>query len=223
MVNGAALTERRNRMKYPWIDAYLLAKRGVTKDLQADWNWIRYKIGGRMFAAVLLDKQNQPYYINLKLDPLEGEWVRQRYSDVIPGYYSNKLHWNSVKADGTVPDDLLKEWLDKSYRLVLASLSCTKQRMSIGLTVCGTDCSVCLLYGNRCTGCNEVSGKVFHAPSGKPCPIFACCTNKNHLATCACCNQLPCAVWKAARDPSMTEEQFNKSMEDRVDALKHFG
>ena len=42
-------------MKYPWIDEELLAKPGVTKDLQAEWNWIRYQIGGKMFAAVCLD------------------------------------------------------------------------------------------------------------------------------------------------------------------------
>ena len=41
-------------MKYPWIDEYLLGKRKVTKDLQADWNWVRYKIGGKMFAAICL-------------------------------------------------------------------------------------------------------------------------------------------------------------------------
>ena len=42
-------------MKYSWIDAELLQKPGVTKDLQAEWNWIRYHIGGKMFAAVCLD------------------------------------------------------------------------------------------------------------------------------------------------------------------------
>ena len=56
-------------MKYPWIDEYLMAKRGVTKDLQPEWNWIRYHIGGKMFAAILLDDDNKPYYINLKLEP----------------------------------------------------------------------------------------------------------------------------------------------------------
>lgn len=34
-------------MKYPWIDEYLLSKTSVTKDLQPDWNWIRYQIGGK--------------------------------------------------------------------------------------------------------------------------------------------------------------------------------
>lgn len=42
-------------------------------------------------------------------------------------YYMNKQHRNSIKADGEVPDDLLKELLDKSYQLVLKSLSKKKQ------------------------------------------------------------------------------------------------
>ena len=35
-------------MKYPWIDEYLMARRSVIKDLQPEWNWIRYHIGGKM-------------------------------------------------------------------------------------------------------------------------------------------------------------------------------
>lgn len=31
-------------MRYPWIDEYLLQKPAVEKDLQAEWNWIRYKV-----------------------------------------------------------------------------------------------------------------------------------------------------------------------------------
>ncbi|MBQ6290474.1 MAG: MmcQ/YjbR family DNA-binding protein [Clostridia bacterium] len=209
-------------MKYPWIDEYLMAKRGVTKDLQAEWNWIRYHIGGKMFAAVLLDHDDRPYYINLKLDPAEGELMRKQYPDVIPGYYSNKLHWNSVKPDGDIPDDLLKTWLDRSYLLVLQDLPKAKQREILGLSVCGTDCSACPLHGNLCTGCNEACGKVFHAPEGKPCPIYGCCVNKHHYATCVSCSRVPCAVWQATRDPSMTDEQFEQSVNDRVSALRKF-
>lgn len=116
-------------MKYDWIDQTLLAKPGVTKDLQAEWNWIRYKIGDKMFAAVCLDDATgKAVYITLKLAPDEGEFLRQQYEDIIPGYYMNKVHWNSVKADGAVPDELLKEMLEKSYQLVLGSFSKKKQR-----------------------------------------------------------------------------------------------
>ena len=207
-------------MKYRWIDEYLMSKRAVTKDLQADWNWIRYHIGGKMFAAVLLDDEDKPYYINLKLEPLEGELMRSQFPDVIPGYYSNKQHWNSVKADGNVPDDLLKGWLDRSYQLVLRGFSKPKQREILGLTVCGSDCAACPLHGNTCAGCNETCGKVFHAPSGKACPIYACCAGKHRFATCADCTEMPCAVWMSTRDPSMTDEQFRNSVETRARLLE---
>lgn len=116
-------------MKYPWINEYLLAKPGVTKDLQTEWNWIRYQIGGKLFAAVCLDDATgKPVYITLKLDPAEGNFLRQQYADIIPGYYMNKVHWNSIKAEGNVPDELLKEMLEKSYRLVLGGFSKKRQK-----------------------------------------------------------------------------------------------
>lgn len=114
-------------MKYQWIDNYLLNKKGVTKDLKIEWNWIRYQIGGKMFAAICLNSDGEPHYITLKLNPAEGEFLRQQFDDIIPGYYMNKTHWNSINPDGEVPDDLLKEMLDKSYQLVLSSFSRKKQ------------------------------------------------------------------------------------------------
>lgn len=53
---------KETKMRYIWLDDYLLKKKGVTKDLQPDWNWIRYHVGGKMFAAVCLDTDNKPYY-----------------------------------------------------------------------------------------------------------------------------------------------------------------
>ena len=82
-----------------------------------------------MFAAVCLDDvTGKPVYITCKLDPAEGDFLRRQYEDIIPGYYMNKVHWNSVKADGNVPDALLREMLEKSYRLVLGGFSKKKQR-----------------------------------------------------------------------------------------------
>ena len=82
-----------------------------------------------MFAAVCLDDATgKPVYITCKLDPAEGDFLRRQYEDIIPGYYMNKVHWNSVKADGNVPDALLREMLEKSYQLVLGSFSKKKQR-----------------------------------------------------------------------------------------------
>ena len=119
-------------MKYEWIDEYLLKMPGVYKDLQKDWNWIRYRIGEKMFVAICLDDNDKPYYITLKLEPLEGDFWRKQYEDIIPGYYMNKTHWNSVKADGNVPDDILMDLLEKAYRIVLESLSKKRQKEILG-------------------------------------------------------------------------------------------
>lgn len=208
-------------MRYDWLDAYLLKKRGVTKDLQADWNWIRYHIGGKMFAAVCLEWQsNKPYYITLKLEPAEGDVLRAQYEDIIPGYYMNKVHWNSIKPDGAVPDDLLKDLLDKSYELVLNGFSKKQQREILGISCCGTECGKCSFYGNMCKGCNESQGKVFHASEGKACPIYACCVNSQKMRNCSQCDELPCAIWRKTRDPRLSEEAFEKSIADRVGNLR---
>lgn len=44
----------------------------------------------------------------------------------------NKTHWSSVKADGDVPDGLMKELLDDAYGLILGSFSKKKQAEILG-------------------------------------------------------------------------------------------
>lgn len=119
-------------MKYPWLDDYLLEKTAVQKDFKEEWGWFRYQIGNKLFAAVCLDETGKPHYITVKLEPAKGDFYRQLYSDVLPGYYVNKVHWNSVRADGAVPDEVLKDMLDEAYRIVLHSFSKKKQKELLG-------------------------------------------------------------------------------------------
>jgi len=119
-------------MRYQWLDEYLKSMKGVSSDFKEEWNWTRYLLGDKMFAAVCKDDQGRDSLITLKLEPVEGQFLRQQYEDIIPGYYINKVHWNSIKADGNVPDDLLKDLLEKSYRLVLAGLTKKKQSELLG-------------------------------------------------------------------------------------------
>jgi predicted DNA-binding protein (MmcQ/YjbR family) len=119
-------------MRYHWIDEYLKSMDGVSCDFKEEWNWTRYLLGDKMFAAVCKDDQGRDFLITCKLEPVEGQFLRQQYEDIIPGYYMNKVHWNSIKADGNVPDDLLKDLLEKSYRLVLAGLPKKKQKELLG-------------------------------------------------------------------------------------------
>lgn len=119
-------------MRYDWIDGYLLQKKGTTKDFKEEWKWTRYLLGDKMFAAVCQDDNGKETLITLKLDPLEGDMLRQQFEDIIPGYYMNKVHWNSIKTDGAVPDELMRDMLDKSYQLVLSQLSKKKQKELTG-------------------------------------------------------------------------------------------
>lgn len=108
-------------MNYPWLDEYCSKKPGAVKEFKAEWNAIRYLIGGKMFALCGADNTARPV-ITLKLLPAEGDFFRSQYTDIIPGYYMNKVHWNSVYLDGAVPDELLRGLIDQSYDILLASL-----------------------------------------------------------------------------------------------------
>lgn len=119
-------------MRYDWMDAYLLEKPGVTKDFKAEWNWTRYMIGGKLFCALCHDDAGGDVYITMKLEPLRGEFLRGQFPDVIPGYYMNKTHWNSVRTAGSLPEDILRDMLDESYRLVAAGLT-RRERRALGL------------------------------------------------------------------------------------------
>src|SRR5690554_4055870 len=40
------------RLNYPWLDEYLLSKKSATKDFKVEWQWDRYQIGNKLFAAI---------------------------------------------------------------------------------------------------------------------------------------------------------------------------
>lgn len=119
-------------MKYEWMDAFLLEKQGVKKDYKEEWNWDRYMIEDKMFVALCYNDDRKPELITLKLEPVEGEVLRQNYDDIIPGYYMNKTHWNSIKYNGEISDEMLKDLLEKSYDLVLRGFSKKKQKEILG-------------------------------------------------------------------------------------------
>ena len=107
---------------YKWLDAYCLAQAGATTDYQPDWEAIRYLVGGKMFAMSGGDKYGKAI-ITVKLDPAFGDFLRQQYKDIVPGYYMNKEHWNSLYLEGDVPDNIVETMVQESHRLILASLS----------------------------------------------------------------------------------------------------
>jgi predicted DNA-binding protein (MmcQ/YjbR family) len=78
-----------------------------------------FRVVGKMFA-ILVDA---PVRLSLKCNPGEAEALRATFPAVQPGYHLSKRHWNTVAIDGSVPDDLIREWIADSYDLVVAGLS----------------------------------------------------------------------------------------------------
>lgn len=115
-----------------WLDAYLRSLPSVIRDFKEEWQWIRYQVGDKMFAAICRDATGERDIITIKLDVMDGEFLRQQYKDIIPGHYMNKVHWNSIYLDGEVPTDIIKELIEKSYYLVVAGLSKKKQKEILG-------------------------------------------------------------------------------------------
>ena len=80
-----------------------------------------FKVRGKLFALTNLDAE--PLTVNLKCDPEDAVRLRAEHPDlIVPGYHMNKRHWNTVTADGTLPDRLVRELVEDSYDLVVAGL-----------------------------------------------------------------------------------------------------
>lgn len=111
-----------------WIDRYCAEKKGAEKVWQAEWESMKYLIGGKMFAFMGSHKSGAPI-ITMKLPPQEGALLRSTYPDaIIPGYYMNKIHWNSLYLEKDVPKETIQKMLDSAYETVLKSLSKKAQK-----------------------------------------------------------------------------------------------
>ncbi|MGM0498463.1 MAG: MmcQ/YjbR family DNA-binding protein [Bacteroidota bacterium] len=103
---------------------YCIKKPGVTEEFPFDETTLVFKVMGKMFALTDLEDQ---FSVNLKCVPDDCIELRERYNAVVPGYHMNKKHWNTVYIDGAIPDDLIYEWIDNSYDLVVKKLTKKQQ------------------------------------------------------------------------------------------------
>jgi predicted DNA-binding protein (MmcQ/YjbR family) len=110
---------------------YCLLKNNVEESFPFDEFTLVFKIGNKMFSLMGLDQIENPT-VNLKGDPEQNIEYREKYEGIKPGFHMNKTHWNTVNLDTDVSDKLIKEMTDKSYNLVVKSLS-IKLRKELGL------------------------------------------------------------------------------------------
>ena len=86
-----------------------------------------FKVRGRMFL-MRLELRGQ-WMVNLKVEPQDGQALRDEYAEITPGYHMNKRHWISLGPPPADPHDddaparldaaLVRDLVTESYLLVL--------------------------------------------------------------------------------------------------------
>ena len=84
-----------------------------------DTNWVlvRYKKNKKAFLWTYIYEGQ--LRMNIKVDPEWRDFFRNAYEAVIPGYHQNKMHWNTVILDGSVPEEDIKRMIAESYDLIV--------------------------------------------------------------------------------------------------------
>ena len=102
------------------IRNYCLEKPTVEEGMPFGETVVVFKVEGKMFLLLPVDSERVQF--NVKCDPEKAVELRANYPCVHPGFHMSKTHWNTIYVDGSVPDQLILEWIDDSYNLIKAGI-----------------------------------------------------------------------------------------------------
>ncbi|MBR2490572.1 MAG: MmcQ/YjbR family DNA-binding protein [Ruminiclostridium sp.] len=80
-----------------------------------NWTVMRHQGNKKIFAAIF--QREGRIWINVKAEPLAGDFWRRAYPAVIPAYHMNKTHWVSMILDGTMTEQDILRLIRDSYDL----------------------------------------------------------------------------------------------------------
>jgi predicted DNA-binding protein (MmcQ/YjbR family) len=103
------------------LDAICLGCQGASVTEKEQWDARLCLVAGKMFVMHGHDKEGHEI-ITVKLPPGQGDAMRRLFEGIGPGYHMNKTHWNSIRNDGSVPDDIIADLVRTSYRTVMEGL-----------------------------------------------------------------------------------------------------
>ena len=106
------------------LRAYCLNKPHVTEHFPFDETTLVFKVDGKLFLLLDINLFEQ---VNVKCNPEYAIELREQYSGIFPGYHMNKKHWNTIRMNEDVPDELIYKLIDESYRCVISTLSKKRQ------------------------------------------------------------------------------------------------
>lgn len=107
-----------NNMDIESIREYCLQKPYAIEEFPFDEVTLVFKVAGKMFACLPLDK---PDMMVLKCDADYAIELRERYSAIEPAWHFNKKYWNQ-HIISALEDELLRSLIDHSYEEVVKKL-----------------------------------------------------------------------------------------------------
>jgi predicted DNA-binding protein (MmcQ/YjbR family) len=124
---------KEKEMDQQHVREYLLNKPLTVETFPFGQDVSVFKVKHKMFATLALrqidegngdhgEKGSSVYCVNLKCDPQEAIMLRDIFPSVIPGYHMSKVHWNTIKLDGSVPEGEIKRMMDNSFNLVVDNM-----------------------------------------------------------------------------------------------------
>ncbi|MCQ2322688.1 MAG: MmcQ/YjbR family DNA-binding protein [Bacteroidales bacterium] len=84
----------------------------ATEDMPFDDTVLVFRLKGKIFGAIILDKPN---LVVLKCEPEYALELRERYPEIEGAHHWNKKYWNQIHLDGQIPDELVESLCRHSF------------------------------------------------------------------------------------------------------------
>ncbi|MFT4938703.1 MAG: putative DNA-binding protein (MmcQ/YjbR family) [Paraglaciecola sp.] len=124
-------------MDHQQVLLYLLSKPEAVEEFPFGPDMAVLKVKHKTFATMSLakgdEKNKNLWWVNLKCDPHEAVMLRDIFPAIVPGYHMNKLHWNTIKLDNSIPYKEILRMIDNSYNLVVGNMSKQDQQSIVHL------------------------------------------------------------------------------------------
>lgn len=111
---------------------YCLSLPEVEETLPFDDDTLVYKVSGRMFAMISI---STPDHFAVKCHPDRAILLRDRYTEITPGWHLNKRHWNDVSIVGELSEGFLKAEIRHSYFAVVRNNVTPRERRDMVLAM----------------------------------------------------------------------------------------
>ena len=100
------------------VREYCLSKRAAIEEFPFDDTTLVFKVAGKMFACMPLEKADM---LILKCDAEYALELREEYSAIEPAWHFNKKYWNQLRIS-ELEEGLLKRLIDHSYDEVIRKM-----------------------------------------------------------------------------------------------------